>query len=211
MAQLTTGYAVLKDLFDALSTGNGCPIKYDNITNIYRDAFGETVSYLPKYIFILKVLNNPINRVIVFGGQSETKILSGVIPSTSGIDYITTIAKRFEYGLTVDNIEDYIEYVFNTISHIISKDRLIGCGPREPYGIFLRACPFYLTFHHIVTVASNLLNIISEDVFNKYISQFVANEDDVATVLQSISGEEYEPTFEEICRVMTVNNTVEFK
>ena len=211
MPQLKTGYSVLKDIFDCLALGTTAANIHDNITNIYRDAFGIKISYLPKYVYGLNVLNNPINRIIVFGGQEGVDVLTGIIPSVNGVDYMTCIEKRFEYGIKADNIEDYIEFVYNTISNVIGKDRFSSCGPKEPYGIFIRACPFYLTFHHIWHVAANVLNEVDENIFNKYIAGFVANEDDIATVLQSVSGEEYYPTFEEICSIVSCNNTVAFK
>lgn len=211
MPQLRTGYSILKDMFDSMYSGKAYPMDYDNITNIYRDAFGVRISQLPKYIFTLNVFNNPINRIIVFGNDSDLDLLTGAIPSQSGLDYMTAIDKRFEYGLNSANIESYIDYVYRTISGVIGKDRMNACGPKEPYGIFIRACPFYLTFHHIYNVAFDLLNTIDEDIFNKYLAEFVADEDDFDTVMQSISGDEYNPTFEEICSIMTCKNTIEFK
>lgn len=210
MTELRTGYAVLKDMFDCLALGTPAVYINDNITNIYRDAFGVRISHLPKYTYGLRVLSNPINRIIMFSGQEDTNLLTGIIPSMNGIYYMACMEKQFEYGINKNNIEDYIRFVYNTIYDVVSKDRFITCGPKEPYGIFVRACPFYLTFHHIWHVAANVLNEVDEHIFDKYISKFVKNDDDIATVLQSISGEEYDPTFEEICRVVSCGNKVEF-
>lgn len=211
MAELRSGYGVLKEMFDNLQSRNAIPVPLDNATNIYRDAFGVKLSYLPKYIFTIKVYNNPIRRIVVFCTTDGDKIHCGAMPSIEGLDYICHIDECFDYGITPENVDKYIDQVYNIIYGIVSKDILNICGPDEPYGIFIRSVAFYMTFHHVYNVAFDALNNANEDIFNKYLEKFIANKEDIPKVMQSISGEKFNPTFESICRVMTCEDTVAFK
>lgn len=209
MAELKSGYAILKEMFDLLHNRNAIPVPYDNITNVYRDAFGVKLSYIPKYIFTMGVFSNPIRHIAIF--STNENIHCGVIPSNNGPTYICTIDESFDHGITVDNIEDYVDLVYNIIYGIVSKDTLCACGPDEPYGIFIRSVAFYMTFHHVYDIALDILNNASENIFDKYLERFIANKEDIPKVMQSISGDKFNPTFETICRIMTCDDTVAFK
>lgn len=211
MAELRSGYSVLKEMFDRLKTGDAIPIPFDNVTNIYRDAFGVKLSYFPKYVFTINVYNNPIRRIVVFCTTNGDSIHCGVIPTADGPDYICYIDECFDHAITPENVDKYIEQIYNIMHGVISKDIFNTCGPDEPYGIFIRAIAFYMTFHHVYNVAFDALNNTNENVFDKYLERFIANKEDIPKVMQSISGEKYNPTFESICRIMTCDDTVKFK
>lgn len=211
MAEIITGYGILKEIFDKVRTGVAVPIPFDDVSNIYRNAFGTKLSYLPKYVFTISVHSNPVQRIVLFCNNGKQDIHHGVIPGVGGPFYICSIDEIFDFGITADNVDKYIEQVYNTIRGIVSKDKFNICGPDEPYGIFIRSVAFYMTFHHVYNVAFDALNKADEHVFDKYLREFIANEEDISKVMQSISGEEFTPTFESICHIMTCGDTVKFK
>lgn len=209
---LNTGYAAIKTHFDRLFNNMAFPIDFDHTRSVYSNAFNIPTAAYPMYAQPLKVMNNPINRIVTFAVNKSLdvdKVPYGIMPSINGIDYIHILDYEFGNGITEKNLENYIRHVYRYISDIVSYDKFADADGRTPYGIFLRACPIYFTYHHIDSVAGNIASEMSLPIFNNFADEIVKNENDIEALLESISSTTYNPTFESICSVVTCKNTIE--
>jgi len=207
-----TGYFVLKDHFDKLLLGGYPGNGLEQIKDTYQFAFGTKIHLYDVYQTNLRVMNNPINKIITLVGPDNPDLKMGIIPCLDDMNCVSVFDKEYFMGLTTESINDYAMQVYSAMVTIVSADHLFSLVDpisrmSSPYSSFLNFCPLYFTFHHIKTVAPDLM--CDCNTFISILDRYTCNEEDAEKILDFLYKSKYSPCFEDIYSAMTCNNTVE--
>lgn len=208
-----TGYAILKTHFDQLFTkghyGNGL----EHIRDVYRFAFDTKINLYDVHQTSFRVANNPISRIVTLIGPRNDELQKGIIPCIDSISCVNFFDKKYLMGLTEDNIVDYAGEVYAAMDNVLSADPMYnlpdGVIVDNPYLIFLRCCPLYFTYHHILTTDPDLIGKCT-DTFTDFLERrgICDSTEEAKNVIRSIATSKYSTTFEGIYSTLTCKNTV---
>lgn len=208
-----TGYAVLKMHFDQLFTkghyGNGL----EQIRDVYKFAFDTKIHLYDIHQTNFRVNNNPISRIVTLIGPKNDELHTGIIPCIDSINSVNIFDKKYLMGLTEDNVVDYAEEVYMAMHNVLSADPMYnlpdGIVVDNPYLIFLRCCPLYFTYNHILTVDHDLIDKCA-DIFIDFLERrgICYSAEEAKKVLNSMATNKYSTTFEGIYSTLTCKNTV---
>ena len=208
-----TNYIALKEHFDRLIIGshyhsNGL----EQIRDVYRYAFGQKIHIYDVYQTSLRERNNCINKIISLVGPANDDIKTGIIPCLDDIACVNIFNNDYFKGITTENIDDYVIDVYIAMTNVMIADPMYNVSDAiaraNPYCAFIKLCPFYFTYHHILDTNPDIIGYCKSfrNILEKYICK---NDEDIDKVLESICTRKFSSDFEDIYSTMTCNNTVE--
>lgn len=210
-----TPYVALKHHFDKLLCGgyqqNFYGSGFEPVRDTYERAFGKKINLFDVYQTALGIPHNPINRLITLIGPngSDLDIPTGIMMSGSEITCVNALTEDIFKGIPEKDASIYVNAVYQSIQNVIMMDRFYAddrTARENPYMIFIKACPFYFTFHHIKECAPHLLK---EKVFLTILEKYIATGEDADKILESISSVKFSPDSEIIYSTMTCKNSVD--
>ena len=217
---IKSGYHVIKDHFDGIM--NGTRIKgngLEGIRDVYEDSFGTRISKYDVYTTNLRMSTNPISQIITLVGPADPDLKIGIIPTISmtgsGLACVSLISKDFLNGFDANNVAEYIHTIYHSIENIMIADRLYSMPDRiainNPYCIFLKCYPLYMTFYHMLTIGGNMQDcyIQAVDEFKDIVDKYIVSGDDSEKVLKSLTDSKYSENFEDIYRALSCKGEVE--
>ena len=209
-----TGYAVLKTHFDKLFVGGYPGNGLEQLRDVYQFAFNTKINLFDIYQTNLRVGNNPISKIVTLVGPANDDIKRGIIPCIDSVNCVSVFDKNYLRGLTEDNIASYVKAVYMAMDNIMCADPLYnipdGTVIDNPYLIFLRCCPFYFTYHHILHVDPDMIYRCN-DIFIDWLERraICDSVEEAQKVLESMATTKYSTTFEGIYSTLTCKNTVQ--
>lgn len=206
-----TGYSVLKTHFDSILNGGYHSTGLEQLRDVYTYAFGTKIHLYDVIQTPLRVSNNAVSKIVTLIGPKNDDLKCGFIPCLGALNCVSVFDKEYLKGPTEDNIDAYVMDVYNAMCNIMTADHLYNLSDSvaraNPYCAFLKVCPFYFTYHHIVYTDPDLISRCG--AFEHILEKYICDSEDAPKVLKSIGSNKYSTDFEDIYRVMTCNNSVE--
>lgn len=209
-----TPYVALKHHFDKLLCGgyqtNYFGSGFEPIRDTYERAFGRKINLYDVYQTAIGISHNPINRIItLIGPENDEPISTGIMMSGPDIVSVNTFTEDIFKGIPESEAGNYISEVYNSIANVVSMDRFYASDTiarENPYMTFIKACPFYLTFHHVKECCPHLLK---DKVFMEILEKYIVTGEDAEKVLDSVKSTKFNQDSEIIYATMTCKNSVD--
>lgn len=205
-----TEYAILKHHFDRLIFSSSIGTGLEPIRDTYEVAFGMKIHQFDIYQTQLKSSRNPINAIVTLvGPEQERTVPTGIISSANDICSVSVFWDDIFKGIRSEDGPSYINTVYHAMDNVVMMDRFYASdivARENPHMTFIKACPFYFTYHHI---KESLNHLLDEKVFIELLEKYIANPDDVGEIMKSISTRKYSADPEVIYSTMTCNGTIE--
>ena len=210
----STGYNNLKYHFDRLITA---PIPAnsvgDPIRDVYKKVFNQKVGLYDVFRTEIAVPTNPIRYAVSLLNTKEPnddiELMSGIMFSNYDIVHTSIFEKEVRGGIFESDAAGYINKVYGIMDDIISMDMMYKSDKyarSNPYLVYIKVLPFYLTFNH---VKDCLPALMKEDVFKSILEKYIiADPESINKVMTSINRSRYSSDIEQIYTIMTCNNTV---
>ena len=130
---------------------------------------------------------------------------------TSGNDIVSVniFSDNIFKGISPSEVSGYVVSVYSAMQNIVMMDRFFApdsVARKNPYMTFIKACPFYFTYHHAKECIPEALN---GPLFHNLLEKYIIANDDTDKVLESISSTKYSANVEDIYYTITCKNTVE--
>lgn len=210
----TTGYNNLKYHFDRLIIAP-IPVNSvgDPIRDVYKRVFNQKVGLYDVFRTEISVPTNPIRYAISLINTKEPdeniELTDGIMFSNYDIVHTSVFEKEIRGNISESDASGYINKVYKIMDSIISMDAMYTSDKfarDNPYMVYVKVLPFYLTFHH---VKDSLPTLMKEDVFKNILEKYIiADPESIDKVMTSIKRNRYSSDIEQIYTIMTCNNSV---
>ena len=209
----TAGYCAMKNHFNDLYRGaykrsNGLEM----IRNIYKDMFSHKINLYNIVETHINVGDNCVDTIVsLVGPKPDDYIPTGLVRYYKLTGIVNIIPEHYvEDGITKETFKDYLNIVYSSMSNVVRFDNFWlpdAETPDNPFTVYIKSCPFYYTFHHVMECMPNV--VVEEELRTLLMKHLVSEDEEADAVLNSISNNKFSCRMEDVYKTMTVNSTID--